>query len=94
MGGLFCGESMFSTAPNTSKVALVHLAARLWKKGYSVLDTQFVNDHLLQFGAYEVPYESYLEQVEHATLQECTFKEDNEPSELELVNEYLENRGA
>lgn len=89
LGGLFCGESMFSTAPNTSKACLVHLVARLWNKGYSVLDTQFVNDHLLQFGVYEVPYESYLEQLEHALRQECLFKEDDEPSELELVREYL-----
>lgn len=92
IGGLFCGESMFSTAPNTSKVALVHLAARLWKQGYSVLDTQFTNDHLLQFGVFEVPYESYLEQLEHALVQDCTFKEEDEPSELELVREYIESR--
>ncbi|MDH5723570.1 MAG: leucyl/phenylalanyl-tRNA--protein transferase [Alphaproteobacteria bacterium] len=92
IGGLFCGESMFSTAPNTSKACLIHLVARLWKKGYSVLDTQFVNDHLLQFGVYEVPYESYLEQLEHALRQDCTFKEDDEPSEPELVREYLEGR--
>ncbi len=59
LGAVFCGESMFSTADNASKIALVHLCARLQKGGFTVLDTQFTNPHLEQFGIYEIPQEEY-----------------------------------
>lgn len=59
IGAVFCGESMFSNERDASKVALVHLCALLWKSGFTVLDTQFINPHLLQFGAYEMPQEEY-----------------------------------
>jgi leucyl/phenylalanyl-tRNA--protein transferase len=51
----FFGESMFSRETDASKVALVHLVARLRRGGYLLLDSQFVNDHLKQFGVDEVP---------------------------------------
>ena len=54
VGGAFFGESMFSTARDASKVALVHLAARLIAGGFELLDTQFVTDHLSQFGTVKV----------------------------------------
>jgi leucyl/phenylalanyl-tRNA--protein transferase len=54
LGGAFFGESMFSTETDASKVALVYLAARLVYGGFTLLDTQFVTDHLRQFGAIEV----------------------------------------
>jgi leucyl/phenylalanyl-tRNA---protein transferase len=54
VGGIFFAESMFSSVPNGSKVALLNLVARLWKTGFKILDVQFLNDHLIQFGAYEV----------------------------------------
>ncbi len=66
LGAAFFGESMFSLASNASKVALVHLVARLKTAGYSLLDTQYVNDHLLQFGAIEIPRADYLELLEKA----------------------------
>lgn len=59
IGAVFCGESMFSVQRDASKVALAHLCALLWKCGFTVLDTQFINPHLLQFGAYEMPQEEY-----------------------------------
>lgn len=59
LGGAFFGESMFSIRTDASKVALVHLVARLKAGGYGLLDTQFVTDHLLQFGAEEIPREEY-----------------------------------
>lgn len=59
LGGAFFGESMFHTVRDASKVALVHLVARLRRGGFSLLDTQFVTDHLAQFGAYEVPRREY-----------------------------------
>lgn len=59
LGGAFFGESMFHTERDASKVALVHLVARLKVGGFSLLDTQFVTDHLVQFGAQEIPRDDY-----------------------------------
>jgi len=63
LGGVFFGESMFSTARDASKVALVHLVARMRLGGYALLDTQFVTSHLAQFGADEIPRERYKVQL-------------------------------
>jgi leucyl/phenylalanyl-tRNA--protein transferase len=59
LGAAFFGESMFHRARDASKVALVHLGARLHAGGFRLLDTQFVTDHLAQFGAVEVPRRVY-----------------------------------
>jgi leucyl/phenylalanyl-tRNA--protein transferase len=59
LGGAFFGESMFSTATDASKVALVHLVARLRLSGYTLLDTQFITAHLARFGAMEIPRAMY-----------------------------------
>jgi leucyl/phenylalanyl-tRNA--protein transferase len=59
IGGAFFGESMFSRETDASKIALVHLVARLRKGGFRLLDTQFVTAHLAGFGAIEVPREAY-----------------------------------
>jgi leucyl/phenylalanyl-tRNA--protein transferase len=59
LGGAFFGESMFHRTRDASKVALVHLVARLRRGGFTLLDTQFVTEHLLQFGAVEVPRREY-----------------------------------
>jgi leucyl/phenylalanyl-tRNA--protein transferase len=55
----FFGESMFSRETDASKVALMNLVARIWKAGFTLFDTQFVNEHLKQFGAYELPHNEY-----------------------------------
>jgi len=59
IGAAFFGESMFSKADHASKVALVHLAARLNARGFQLLDCQFTNPHLLQFGCIEISREDY-----------------------------------
>jgi len=59
IGAVFCGESMFSTATDASKIALIHLCARLQAGGFTVLDTQFTNPHLEQFGITEIPQKDY-----------------------------------
>jgi len=59
LGAAFFGESMFHLARDASKVALVHLMARLRTGGYRLADTQFVTDHLAQFGAEEIPRHAY-----------------------------------
>lgn len=59
IGGAFFGESMFSRARDASKIALVHLVARLRLGGFTLLDTQFTTEHLAQFGAVEIPRAVY-----------------------------------
>ena len=66
LGGAFFGESMFSEARDASKVALVHLVARLKTGGYRLLDAQFTTEHLTQFGAEEVLRADYLRRLEAA----------------------------
>jgi len=66
LGGAFFGESMFSRARDASKVALVHLVARLRVGGYRLLDCQFVTDHLSQFGVVEIPRAEYHRRLAHA----------------------------
>ena len=66
LGSAFFGESMFSRVPNASKVALVHLVARLNNGGYRLLDAQFTTEHLERFGAVEVPKETYRRHLEEA----------------------------
>ena len=62
----FFGESMFSRRTDASKIALVHLVARLRTGGFELLDAQFSNDHLLQFGIYELPRERFRQRLAHA----------------------------
>ena len=73
--GVFFGESMFSRSADASKVALVHLVARLLKGGFRLLDTQFVTDHLRRFGAVEIPRADYHRQLERALGVEAYFAE-------------------
>ena len=70
LGRAFFGESMFSHVRDASKVALVHLAARLIQGGYVLLDTQFVTSHLSQFGAIEIPRDDYKSRLADALTGE------------------------
>ena len=60
LGSAFFGESMFSTMSNASKICLVYLIANLNKKGFTLLDTQFVNPYLKKLGAIEISRKKYL----------------------------------
>lgn len=66
LGGAFFGESMFSRARDASKVALVHLVARLRLGGFTLLDTQFTTEHLSQFGTVEIPRAEYKRRLTEA----------------------------
>ncbi len=66
LGGAFFGESMFSRVSDASKVALVALVEILKDAGYSLLDTQFVNDHLKQFGVKEITKRTYMRRLDKA----------------------------
>ncbi|HXF55324.1 MAG TPA: leucyl/phenylalanyl-tRNA--protein transferase [Hyphomicrobiaceae bacterium] len=74
LGGAFFGESMFSNVRDASKVALVYLAARLIYGGFSLLDTQFVTDHLRQFGTIEVDKAEFHARLDAAMEAEADFK--------------------
>jgi leucyl/phenylalanyl-tRNA---protein transferase len=74
LGRAFFGESMFHRARDASKVALVHLVARLKAGHYRLLDTQFVTDHLRTFGAVEVPRPAYHKLLDAALVGEANFK--------------------
>ncbi|MEM8948331.1 MAG: leucyl/phenylalanyl-tRNA--protein transferase [Pseudomonadota bacterium] len=76
LGGAFFGESMFSRVRDASKVALIKLIERLNKGGYCLLDTQFVTDHLLRFGAIQIPREAYRQRLGEALLVEARFYSD------------------
>jgi leucyl/phenylalanyl-tRNA---protein transferase len=73
IGAAFFGESMFSRTTDASKVALVHLVARLKFGGFRLLDAQFVNPHLLQFGTKAVKKAEYHKLLEPALEQEASF---------------------
>ncbi len=66
LGGAFFGESMFSNTRDASKIALVHLCARLLHGGFRLLDTQFVTDHLRQFGTIEIDRREFHRRLEAA----------------------------
>ena len=73
LGGVFFAESMFSSVSNGSKVALINLVARLWQSGFKILDVQFLNDHLIQFGTYEISKATFKHKLEKAIQLEVDF---------------------
>lgn len=73
LGGAFFGESMFHFVTDASKVALVHLVARLRGGGFTLLDTQFVTDHLTTFGAVEISRARYRRLLDAALPVEAEF---------------------
>jgi leucyl/phenylalanyl-tRNA--protein transferase len=72
--GAFFGESMFSRRTDASKVALVHLVARLVAGGFELLDTQFLTEHLSRFGAEEIPRREYRKRLAHALRLDARFQ--------------------
>jgi len=76
LGAAFFGESMFSRVTDSSKIALVHLVARLRLGGYRLLDTQFVTPHLAQFGCIEISRARYHRLLADALRQRAVFARD------------------
>lgn len=73
LGGVFCGESMFSAERDASKIALLHLIARLKAAGFAILDTQFFTPHLAQFGIRECPNADYQKMLEKTLSMQTNF---------------------
>jgi len=92
LGGAFFGESMFSRARDASKVALVHLVARLRLFGFTLLDAQFQTSHLAQFGCTEVPRQAYKRLLAEAVEQQADW--DDAPDRTALEAEIRALRAA
>jgi leucyl/phenylalanyl-tRNA--protein transferase len=75
IGGAFFGESMFHRQTNASKVALVALMDRLQRRGFALVDTQWITPHLARFGAVEIPRREYLARLKRATQLDRSFSD-------------------
>ena len=85
IGAIFFGESMFSRVPDASKVALVHLVARLNFGGFKLLDAQFVNPHLETLGAIKMPKADYHRIMEPLLALDAdffAFDRDDDPEQV------------
>jgi len=90
--GAFFGESMFSHKSDASKIALVHLIARLIEDRFSLLDTQFTTSHLLSLGAIEISRKDYLHQLEKALMINTKFNANGSKKKHQIyIEKLLEN---
>ena len=89
LGAAFFGESMFSEVSNASKVALVYLVARLKSDGFTLLDTQFNTEHLMQFGAIEIDRKEYKAQLRSALSIERHFNSSSEG--FDWIDNFLQS---
>ena len=94
LGGAFFGESMFSRTRDASKVALVHLVARLRLGGFALLDTQFLTAHLSQFGAHEISRADYKRRLNAATGVAAVWPAAPDPAALEAELRAMRPDGA
>ena len=74
IGAVFCGESMFSKVSNSSKVAFHYLIQILNANQFELLDTQFINDNVLRYGAIEISRDTYLRRLAKALKKNCNFE--------------------
>lgn len=72
VGGAFCGESMFSTMTDASKICLVALVAMLRRQGFALLDCQFMTPHLRRFGAATISRAEYHRRLAAAAALHCS----------------------
>lgn len=91
LGGAFFGESMFSRVRDASKVALVHLVARLRAGGFTLLDAQFTTEHLNQFGAREIPRKDYRRQLSVALNVDAYFDPDADTEDISALLQRLKS---
>ena len=88
IGSCFFAESMFSKVSNASKFALINLIARLWYLGYKILDVQFVNNHLKQFGVFEVSKNDFKYKIKKILKEKKSFSHLEKDS-FEVVSDFL-----
>ena len=73
VNGVFFGESMFSRESNSSKVAFHYLIQILKINDFKLLDTQFMNDNVLRYGAIEIPKDEYMRRLQEALILDRKF---------------------
>ena len=91
LGAAFFGESMFSKETDASKVALVHLVARMRLGGFKLLDTQFTTVHLSRFGVIEIPSAKYLDLLDDALQFQGVFVGSYGPGQMSEMIEMMFN---
>jgi leucyl/phenylalanyl-tRNA---protein transferase len=74
LGGAFFGESMFTLRANASKVCFHFLVENLRRQNFELLDTQFINDNVLRYGAIEIPASEYLQKLQRALRKPVSFQ--------------------
>lgn len=90
IGGAFFGESMFHRATGASKVAMVHLVERMRQRGMTLLDVQFMTEHLRSFGAVEITRRDYERRLRDAVRRPCAFVDGaGSLTVVESLPEYL-----
>ena len=94
IGAAFFGESMFSRETNASKIALVHLVARLNFGGFKLLDAQFVNSHIAQFGTYKILKNGYRPILEEALDGTAEFQNFTMDDDAHTVLGYASQSGG
>ena len=91
IGAAFFGESMFSAKRDASKVAMVHLVARLNAGGFRLLDTQFVTDHLRNFGCLEISRDDYRKLLDDALLAQASFTDFQDDDNPDVVLRFAKS---
>jgi len=81
IGGAFFGESMFHWVTDASKLALVYLIERMRRRGFALLDVQFLTEHLQRFGAVEIPRTQYERRLRRALSLGCSFVDETGESD-------------
>lgn len=94
LGSAFFGESMFSTETDASKVALMYLVARLIHGRFTLLDTQFVTDHLRQFGTVELDKTAFHAQLERAVPRKADFMALSEDTPVDRILAIIKGHHA
>ena len=92
LGRCFFGESMFSLQSNTSKLCLLYLIAILIKNKFSLLDSQFYNPHLIQFGAFEIPNKKYMNLLKKGLKSRSNFKDLKDFQEVLLTIQSINHK--
>jgi leucyl/phenylalanyl-tRNA--protein transferase len=82
LGGAFMGESMFSTETDASRVCLVYLVEHMRERGHTLLDVQFNNEHMQQFGVAEISRDDYLEKLSKALTQKVSWQDKTNPPKI------------
>ena len=93
LGSCFFAESMFSKVSNASKFALITLVSRLWKLEYTILDVQFINEHLKQFGVFEISQKKFKQKLSKALEKPKKFDSNCylERNSFDLLLDFLQD---